>query len=202
MQHRIVSIEGNIGAGKTTLASLIAKSTGRKLILEQFEQNPFLANFYASPEQYAFPTELFFLAERYEQWRKMPDGPIIADYSLAKSLYFAEVTLKGAELDVFNRIYYSLTELVPKPDLTMYLYRSTQQLNEHIKQRGREYEQAIPDEYLEQIQLNYVKHLEKLANQPIVLIDARNRDFMGNSDDFKWVLQTLQSSFPNGVTRL
>lgn len=202
MQHRIISIEGNIGAGKTTLANLIAKATGRALILEQFEQNPFLADFYASPEQYAFHTKLFFLAERYEQWRQMPSGSIVADYSLAKSLYFAEVTLKGAELEVFNRIYHGLTELVAKPDLTIYLYRSTQQLTEHIKQRGRKYEQAIPDEYLEQIQDNYVSHLEQLADQPIILIDARNRDFKDNSDDLLWMLRIIDSPFPNGVTKL
>lgn len=202
MRHKIISVEGNIGAGKTTLASLIAHATGRTLILEQFEQNPFLADFYASPEKYAFHTELFFLAERYEQWRQMPSGPVVADYSLAKSLYFAEVTLKGAELDVFNRIYQGLTELVPKPDLTLYLYRSTDQLNSNILKRGRSYEKAIPTAYLEQIQDSYVSHLEKLTDQSILLIDARNRDFVDGSIDFDWILQLLQSEFPMGITRL
>lgn len=200
MRHRIVSIEGNIGAGKTTLATLIAKATGRALILEQFEQNPFLADFYTSPEQYAFHTELFFLAERYEQWRQMPQGPVVADYSLAKSRYFAEVTLKGAELDVFNRIYHGLTELVPKPDLTIYLHRSTHQLTEHIKERGREYEQSIPNEYLEQVQDNYLRHLRAIDSQSVVLIDGRNRDFYEGSTDFEWILNLIESSYPLGIT--
>jgi deoxyguanosine kinase len=200
MLHKVISIEGNIGAGKTTLATLIAKATGRKLVLEQFEQNPFLANFYAEPDKYAFHTELFFLAERYEQWRQMADEPVVADYSLAKSLYFAEVTLKGAELQVFNRIYNGLTALVPKPDLTIYLFRSTEQLNNNIIHRGRAYEQAIPSVYLQQIQENYVRHLNKISGKPILIVDARNRDFATGSADLDWVLELIQTPFPNGVS--
>ncbi len=202
VRHKIISIEGNIGAGKTTLASLIAKQTGRQLILEQFEQNPFLADFYREPEKYAFHTELFFLAERYEQWRNMPEAPVVADYSLAKSLYFAEVTLKGAELEVFNRIYNGLTAMVPKPDLTIYLNRTTRQLNENIKLRGREYELAIADSYLEKIQDNYLKHLERLHNQPILVIDARQLDFQEGSEDLSWILQLIQMPCSNGITRV
>lgn len=200
MRHRVVSIEGNIGAGKTTLATLIAAATGRQLVLEQFEQNPFLENFYAQPEQYAFHTELFFLAERYEQWRQIPSGPIVADYALAKSLYFAEITLKGAEFDIFSRIYKGLTHLVQPPDLTVYLYRSTEQLSQHIKQRGRVYEQDIEDAYLEQIQDNYLRHLRLLSNQPIVVIDARERDFHKNSEDLQWLLTLVEQDFDMGIT--
>ncbi len=202
MLHKVIAIEGNIGAGKTTLAQLIAKATGRALILEQFEQNPFLQDFYTHPEQYAFHTELFFLAERYEQWRKMPDVPTVADYSLAKSYYFAEVTLKGAELDIFSRIYKGLTHLVKQPDLILYLYRSTAQLSQHIKQRGRAYEQDIEDGYLEQIQDNYLKHLRLLTNQRIVLIDAQSRDFHGNPEDLQWLLQLIGQEYPMGITEL
>ncbi len=193
MQPKIISIEGNIGAGKTTLATLIARHTGRRLVLEQFEQNPFLADFYAHPEQFGFHTELFFLAERFEQWQNLPDTPIVADYSLAKSLYFAEVTLKGAELEVFNRIYNGLMALVPKPDLTIYLYRNTNQLTEHIKQRGREYEQAIAAEYLNQIQDNYLKHLHALNNQSILLIDGQEKDFYDDSPDLSWILEIINA---------
>lgn len=202
MLHKVISVEGNIGAGKTTLAALIAKATGRKLVLEQFEQNPFLANFYAEPDKYAFHTELFFLAERYEQWRQMADEPVVADYSLAKSLYFAEVTLKGAELDVFKRIYYGLTTQVIKPDLTFFLHRSTEQLNTNILHRGRAYEQAIPNTYLEQIQDNYLRHLNNIADQPIVVIDARKRDFKAGSADLDWVLGLIDQPYSVGVTKL
>lgn len=200
MRHKIISIEGNIGAGKTTLATLIAEATGRKLALEQFEQNPFLADFYAQPERYAFHTELFFLAERYEQWRLITNLPLVADYSLAKSLYFAEVTLKGPELEVFNRVYSALTALVPKPDLTVYLYRSSKQISNHIKQRGRAYEQAIPVHYLEQIQDNYLKHLSLLHDQKILIVDAKERDFVENPNDLKWLLEKLDVPYPNGIT--
>jgi deoxyadenosine/deoxycytidine kinase len=202
MLHKVISVEGNIGAGKTTLATLIAAATGRKLVLEQFEQNPFLANFYAEPDKYAFHTELYFLAKRYEQWRLLANEPIVADYSLAKSLYFAEVTLKGAELEVFKSIYKGLMETAHKPDLIIYLDRSTEQLNAHILQRGRKYEQAIPAAYLKQIQDNYLSHLSLLANQPIVVIDARERDFREGSADLDWMLNRLQQPYPNGITRL
>lgn len=202
MLHKAVSIEGNIGAGKTTLAKLVAEATGRKLVLEQFEQNPFLADFYAQPGQYAFHTELFFLAERYEQWRQLPETPLVADYSLAKSLYFAEITLKGAEFDIFSRIYTGLTHLVRQPDLILYLYRSTEQLAAHIRQRGRAYEQDIEDAYLEQIQDNYLRHLRQLPNQRIVLVDARERDFHENPNDLKWLIALLELSYPMGVTEL
>jgi deoxyadenosine/deoxycytidine kinase len=202
MRHKIISIEGNIGAGKTTLATLIAKATGRRLVLEQFEQNPFLANFYAEPDKYAFHTELFFLAERYEQWRQMADEPVVADYSLAKSLYFAEVTLKGAELQVFNRIYEGLMETATKPNLTIYLDRSTQQLNAQILLRGREYEQAIPNSYLQQIQDNYLRHLSLLSDQPIVVVDGRERDFREGSADLDWILGLIDKPYPVGITKL
>lgn len=202
MRHKVISIEGNIGAGKTTLAGLVAQATGRTLVLEQFEQNPFLADFYAHPEQYAFHTELFFLAERYEQWRQMPDVSIVSDYSLAKSLYFAEITLKGPELDTFNRIYQGLTQMVKQPDLTLYLYRSTTQLSQHIQQRGRVYEQDIEDAYLEQIQDNYLRHLRLLTHQRIVLLDARNKDFQEDSPDLQWLLGLLEQDYEVGITEV
>lgn len=201
MLHKVISIEGNIGAGKTTLATLIAQHTGRKLLLEQFEQNPFLADFYVDANRFAFHTELFFLAERFEQWRQMPNVPVVADYSLAKSLYFAEVTLKGPELDTFNRIYQGLIAMAAKPDLTIYLYRTTSQLADQIRNRGRLYEQDIPAAYLEMIHGNYLKHLQADNDKPILLVDAQHLDFE-KQQDVDWVLQMLDKTFPPGLTRV
>ncbi|CAN5147831.1 hypothetical protein BH09BAC1_BH09BAC1_25450 [soil metagenome] len=200
MLHRLISIEGNIGAGKTTLATLIANATGRQLVLERFEENPFLAAFYEHPEQHALNTELFFLSQRFNQWIELPDVPIVADYSFAKSLYFAEVTLKGEEFDNFNEIYQGLKLIVRPPDLILYLYRTTEQLSQHITQRGRVYEQEIPETYLQQIQDNYLRHLRLLSNQAIVLIDAQNRDFLQKPEDLQWLLELLQQELPLGIT--
>ena len=152
MNHHFITIEGNIGAGKTTLAHLLSKHYNSRLILEQFADNPFLAKFYENPAQYAFPVELFFMAERYKQLKELVHTKelfqhiTVSDYLFTKCLLFAKVNLSDEEFRLYQRLFEIINQQLIQPDILIYLHAPVTKLQENIKRRNRSYEQNIPDE--------------------------------------------------------
>lgn len=192
-----ISIEGNIGVGKTSLASMISQDYGAKLLLERFDDNPFLPKFYADPQRYAFSLEMSFLAERYQQLVDEfgPDDRfsnfIIADYELSKSLVFSSITLREEEFRLYKKLFRIMWEKLKKPDLYVYLYQRTDRLLENIKTRGRGYEQHIQRDYLEKVNRGY---LEFIKNQPTwntITIDVSELDFVNCRADYLKVLRMI-----------
>jgi deoxyguanosine kinase len=208
MRYNYIAIEGNIGAGKTTLATKIADKYNGKLILERFEDNPFLAKFYENQEKYAFPLELSFLAERYQQLkRELASQELftdftISDYFLNKSLIFARKTLNDDEYQLFITLFNIMNANLPRPDLLVHLFVSTTRLQSNIKMRGREYEQRIPDEYLEKIQESYLDYLKQQPQLRILLLDINALDFVASAADFQKIVDAMNLEYPKGLTRI
>ena len=183
MKYNFISIEGNIGSGKTSLAKKLALDFDSKLILEEFEDNPFLPKFYRNRDQYAFPLELFFMAERYHQLKNKKDKDLftpltITDYFFVKSRLFAQNNLKQDELDLFSRLFNIMSSSIPSPDLVIYLYSDINRLQNNIRKRGRSFEQNISDEYLQNIQNIYLDYLKKQTSFPVILLDITKLDLL------------------------
>ena len=161
MKHQFITIEGNIGAGKTTLANILAKQLNARIILEEFADNPFLSKFYDNPNQYAFPLELFFMAERYKQLKELVhtkdlfQSITVSDYLFTKCLLFAKVNLPEEEFRLYQKLFDIIHQQLVFPDVLIYLHASVNKLQQNIKKRNRPFEQAIPDEYLFNIQETY-----------------------------------------------
>ncbi len=208
MTHGFIAIEGNIGAGKTTLSTLLANHFKARLVLEQFSDNPFLPEFYKNPEKVAFPLELSFLADRYGQLKQdlinldLFNEITIADYFIYKSLIFASNNLKEDELLLYQRIFDIIASSLPKPDLLIYLYLDTDQLQRNIQKRGRVYELEIKTDYLEQIQNRYLAFLKGLPNQKILIIDMQGVDFVNDKSKFEQIIQLLLKDYPKGITNI
>ena len=206
---RFLVIEGNIGAGKTTLAKMIAEEFDAKLVLEQFADNPFLPKFYNDQDRYSFPLELSFLADRYYQIKKQVFNPdlfhslLVADYFFAKSSIFAQNTLKDDEYRLFRQIFDIVFESMPKPDLYVYLHADTSQLLKNIKLRGRDYEKNISAEYLEKIKSGYFNFFKQISTFPILVIDINNIDFVEDRDSYQQLKQAVfESNYKLGMNRL
>jgi deoxyguanosine kinase len=208
MKYNFIAIEGNIGAGKTTLSTLLAKYFNARLVLEQFSDNPFLPEFYKNPNKVAFPLELSFLADRYGQLKQdlinldLFNEITIADYFIYKSLIFASNNLKEDELLLYQRLFDIIASSLPKPDLLIYLYLDVSQLQKNIKKRGRAYELNIKSEYLEQIQNRYLSFLNGLPNQKILVIDMQGIDFIKDTDKFERILHLLKNDYPKGISNI
>jgi len=203
MQYHYIAIEGNIGAGKTTLAHLLAKKLNARLILEQFADNPFLPKFYENPKLYAFPLELFFMAERYKQLKEMINtkdlfqSVTISDYIFSKCLLFAKVNLPEEEFRLYQKLFDIMQQQLVFPDMVIYLHSSVQKLQKNIRKRNREYEQKIPDEYLFNIQETYTSYI-KQHNIKTIIIDAGNADFLGNEEHVRTILNFLENDLESG----
>lgn len=203
MNYNFITIEGNIGAGKTTLAHLLSKHFNARLILEKFADNPFLSKFYENPAQYAFPLELFFMAERFKQLkellqqRDMFQNLTISDYLFTKCLLFAKVTLSEDEFRLYQRLFEIIHQQLIQPDLLIYLHAPVTKLQINIKKRNRSYEQNISDEYLFNIQETYT-HYIKQHNIKTLFIDTSNADFLGNEKHLKIVLEALEKEYDEG----
>ena len=203
MKHHFITIEGNIGAGKTTLAHLISKKLNARLILEEFAENPFLAKFYENPGQYAFPLELFFMAERYKQLKDLLhtkdifQNITVSDYLFTKCLLFAKVNLPSEEFRLYQKLFDIIHQQLLHPDILIYLHAPVHKLQQNIKKRQREYEQGIPDEYLFNIQETYTSYI-KQHNIKTIFIDAGNADFLGNEKHLQVVLDALEKDFDEG----
>lgn len=206
--HNFLVIEGNIGAGKTTLATQIAERSNSRLLPEQFADNPFLPKFYADPEKHAFPLELSFLAERYHQLKTefakqdLFKPNIVSDYYFLKCLIFAKNNLKDDEYDLYSKLFHIINDSLPKPDLFVYLYHSIDQLQVNIKKRGRSYEQAISNEYLESIQSMYFDFMKQLRQIPILIIDVTGIDYSENQAHLNQLISSINRRYEKGITRI
>src|SRR6185503_4865291 len=203
MKYNFITIEGNIGAGKTTLAHLLAKHYNARLILEEFAENPFLSKFYENPHQYAFPVELFFMAEWYKQLKELIhtkdlfQSVTITDYLFTKCLLFAKVNLPEEEFRLYQKLFEIIHQQLVQPDLLIYLHAPVNRLQQNIKKRNRPYEQGIPDEYLFNIQQTYT-HYIKQHNIKTLFIDAGNADFLGNEKHLQVVIDALGKDYDGG----
>lgn len=192
-----VAIEGNIGAGKTSLASMIAEDYNAKFIPERFKDNPFLPKFYKDQSRYAFPLEMSFLADRHQQLLDdisqfdLFSEFVVADYDIYKSLIFARVTLGEDEYHLYKKVFDIMYNDLPKPDLYIYLYQNTERLLENIKKRGRSYEQEIPSEYLENINKGYLNFIKSQQHLNIKIIDISEFDFVNNRKDYLYLLAEI-----------
>ena len=203
MNYHFITIEGNIGAGKTTLAQLLASKYDARLILEAFADNPFLSKFYENPKQYAFPLELFFMAERYKQMKElvhtkdMFQSITISDYLFTKCLLFAKVNLPEEEFRLYQKLFEIIHQQLIQPDILIYLHAPVQKLQTNIKRRNRPYEQQIKDEYLFDIQQTYTQYI-KQHNIKTLFIDASNADFLGNEKHLKVITDALEKDYEPG----
>jgi deoxyguanosine kinase len=203
MKHHFITVEGNIGAGKTTLTHLLAKHYNARIILEEFADNPFLSKFYENPQQYAFPVELFFMAERYKQLKEMIhtkdlfQSITVSDYLFTKCLLFAKVTLPDEEFRLYQKLFDIIHQQLAFPDILIYLHAPIKKLQENIKKRNREYEQNISNEYLFDLQETYTSYI-KQHNIKTIFIDASNADFLGNPKHLQVVIDALEGDIENG----
>lgn len=193
-----IAIEGNIGAGKTTLTNRIAEDFNAKTVLERFADNPFLPKFYKDQPRYAFPLEMSFLADRYQQLSDdisqfdLFRDFIVSDYHVFKSLIFAKVTLADDEYRLYRKLFDIIYKEMPRPDLYIYLYQDTERLLENIRKRGRAYEQEIPAEYLEKINKGYLDYIKSQPGLNILVIDVSKLDFVKNQEDYLFILEEIR----------
>ncbi|MBC7440883.1 MAG: 2-amino-4-hydroxy-6-hydroxymethyldihydropteridine diphosphokinase [Flavobacterium sp.] len=197
-QFNYIAIEGNIGAGKTTLANKIAQDFNAKTVLERFADNPFLPKFYKDQNRYAFPLEMSFLADRYQQLSDdlaqfdLFKDFIIADYHIFKSLIFSKVTLNEDEFRLYKTLFDIIYKEMPKPDLYIYLYQNSERLLQNIKRRGRIYEQEIPFEYLEKINKGYLDYIKSQTDLNVLIIDVSDKDFVKKQQDYLYILDEIR----------
>ncbi len=205
MLYSHIAIEGDIGSGKTTLATMLANDMDARLVLEQFSDNPFLPKFYSDPEKHAFPLELFFMAERYHQLKNLKEQDlfkpqIVSDYFFVKSKLFAQNNLKKDEMQLFNRLFDIMLSSLSKPDLLVYLYSDVERLQQNIKNRGRDFEQNISDEYLQNIQDKYLDFLRKQSDFPVLLLDVTNVDFVADKNIYDKIGELIFVEYSVGIT--
>ncbi|NNE75940.1 MAG: deoxynucleoside kinase, partial [Pricia sp.] len=192
-----IAIEGNIGAGKTTLAHKIAEDFNGKLVLERFADNPFLPKFYEDQTRYAFPLEMSFLADRYRQFTDdtsqydLFKSCMVSDYDIYKSLIFARITLQQEEFDLYRKLFHLMYKEVKKPKIYVYLYQTTERLLQNIKKRGRDYEQNIAPEYLENIHKGYVDFIKGYPEQNNLVIELGELDFVEKQEDYETVIDKI-----------
>ncbi len=205
MKYNFITIEGCIGAGKTTLAKKIASDFKGKLILEEFEQNPFLPKFYQDPVRHAFPVELYFMAERFQHLKKLlSEADIfksftISDFLFQKSLIFASNNLNEDEAKLYRLLFDIINPSLPKPDFILYLYAPVEKLLQNIKTRGRDYEKNIKPEYLHKIQNAYLDYFKSQENSRIVLLNTSGLNFVDFKKDYEYVAEILNTEFDTGL---
>jgi len=207
-KYNFIAIEGNIGAGKTSLATRISKQFNAKLILEQFEDNAFLPKFYENPSKFAFPLELSFLASRYQRLKdQLPAQDLfhsftIADYFIHKSYIFSGKNLDGDEWALYTRLFGIIEASLPKPDLLVYLYLDIPNLKKNIEKRGRPYEQNIDFEYLEKIQTGYLDFMKQQQKMRILVVDTNSLDFVNREEDYQTILELISMEYDTGMHRV
>jgi deoxyadenosine/deoxycytidine kinase len=203
MNYHFIAVEGNIGAGKTTLSQLLSQHYNAKLMLEEFAENPFLTKFYENPKQYAFPLELFFLAERFKQQQDLIKNTdlfqsvTISDYLFTKCLLFAKVNLPEEEYRLYQKMFDVFQQQLATPDVLIYLHAPVSKLQSNIKKRNRKFEQSIPDEYLFKLQETYTSYI-KQHNIKTIFVDASNADFLYNEVHFKLITDALEKDLEEG----
>ncbi len=200
MVYNYIAIEGNIGAGKTTLAKMLAEHLGAKLVLEEFADNNFLPKFYEDPERYAFPLELSFLADRFKQLKQLLvnqdifQKKIVSDYIFTKSKLFSRINLKDDEYELFQKLFDIIDPNLAQPDLLIYLHAPIGRLQKNIQKRGRSFEQNIANDYLEQLQDVYQQFLKSDTCKTII-IDTSKVDFLTNPEQFKSLVEFMEKDY-------
>ena len=197
--YNFIAVEGNIGAGKTSLAHMMSNDFNAKKILERFADNPFLPKFYEDATRYAFTLEMSFLADRYQQISDdlsqldLFSDFIVSDYDVFKSLIFSKITLSEDEFMLYRKLFYQVYKDIARPDMYIYLYQNTERLQENIRIRGRDYEQTIASSYLEKINTGYLEFIKNHPEFNVKIIDISNRDFIKNRIDYLWILEQICS---------
>ncbi|MBA7540226.1 Deoxyguanosine kinase [subsurface metagenome] len=209
MEYNYIVVEGNIGAGKTSLVKMISKQYNARMILEQFADNPFLPKFYKDQERYSFPLELSFLADRYRQLKtKLGDQDLftsftISDYYFMKSLIFAKSTLADDEFRLYRQIFNIIYQSLPRPGLYVYLHLDVEKLLYNINCRGRDYEKSITAEYLKKIQMGYFEFFKQETDMKILVVDTCNVDFVNKNDDYENLISTIfDKKYDKGINRV
>ena len=208
MKYNFITIEGCIGAGKTTLSERLAQELNAQLVLERFVDNPFLPKFYKDPEHYAFPLEMTFLTDRYQQLktllskRDLFTDLVISDYFIGKCAIFSKNNLQADEYNLYINVYDILSSYLPKPEIIFYLHNSIEQLLKNIAKRGRDYERHITADYLQDIQSSYMNYLKRLNQIPVVIVDTHELDFVNREHDYLYLKSLLERSYSNGVTTI
>jgi deoxyadenosine/deoxycytidine kinase len=208
LPHNFIVVEGNIGAGKTTLSTMLSRDFDRRLILEEFSDNPFLPYFYENPERYAFPVELFFMTERHKQLQEelsqtqLFGEAIISDYFFLKTLLFARNNLNQEEFRLFQRLFHILSINFPKPDLLLYLHQPVEGLLRNIRKRGRSYEQSMDPDYLQQIQQAYFSYFRTQMDIPILVLDVQDIDFVAHPAHYQAIVALLEQQYEPGMHQL
>ena len=204
-KYNYITIEGCIGAGKTSLATKLAKDFNARLILEQYADNPFLPKFYEDHDKYAFPVELSFLSSRYKQLQDsllntdLFHSVTVADYFLAKSYIFAGKTLTDDMFSLYANMFNIMKSKLPQPELIVYLYLSIDNLLHNINVRGRNYEKSITADYLQSIQSGYFEYFHQQKKSHIVIVDTNNIDFVRNDNDYNQLLELVSVEWPEGI---
>jgi len=208
MTYNYISIEGCIGAGKTSLAERLAADFNAELILERFADNPFLSKFYKDPTHYAFPLEMTFLTDRYQQLKNLLSQRdlftdlVVADYFIDKCAIFSKNNLQQDEYNLFLKVYEIISDFLPKPDILVYLYNTPENLLKNITRRGRDYELEIQASYLESIQENYLTFFKQRAQFPILIIEAHELDFVTSNEDYEKIKSLFRQKYDIGVHRI
>ncbi len=202
---RYIVIEGVIGAGKTTLARLLAERFDARLVLEEFEENPFLASFYEDRERWAFQTQLSFLASRFRQQQNLLKRDlfhhlVISDYAFDKDRIFAHLNLEGDERQLYETLYTIMQPSTPVPDLIVYLQSTTERLLQNIRQRGRSYERNMDPAYIDTLNKAYNHYFAHFTASPLLIINATNIDFVKNPEDLEELVRQIMSIQPPGTT--
>ena len=198
-KYNYIAIEGNIGAGKTSLTNMISHQFNCKKTLERFAENPFLPKFYNDKERFAFPLEMSFLADRYQQLSDdlaqidLFNNCVLSDYYIFKSLIFAQITLQDDEYTLYRKMFDLMYKEITKPDLYVYLYQNTTRLLQNIKKRGRDYEQNIEASYLEKIQDGYMNFIKTQPNLNTLIIDVSDLDFVNNNKDYIKIVAIIKN---------
>ena len=206
--YNYVVIEGSIGAGKTTLATMLASELNAELVLERFADNPFLEKFYKDPEHYAFPVEMTFLMDRYQQLKNLLTARdlftdfVIGDYFIDKCLLFSKNNLSKDEFSLFKKVFDTIADFLPKPDLILYLYTKPDRLLKQIAKRNRSFEKDITIEYLTDIQEKYLTYFRENQQIPILLVDTENIDFVENNLDYQHLKELITTQYPSGIHRI
>ena len=206
--YNYVVVEGSIGAGKTTLSTMLANDYNAELVLERFATNPFLEKFYKDPEHYAFPVEMTFLMDRYQQLKGLLTARdlftdfVIGDYFIDKCLLFSKNNLSKDEFSLFKNVFDTIAGFLPKPDLILYLYTAPDRLLRQIAKRNREFEKDITAEYLSDIQEKYLTYFRENQQTPILLVDTENVDFVENPSDYQHLKKLIENRYEPGIHRI